>query len=188
MRPVSQPDEEDEILKGPALTPDGRLEERMDRVEPAFGQPAEPKLELAEVAPKKFEPRIENFRDAPVKRTSGATKAVFALVALGIVLAVGLVVFKPNLDFVTRDLPTGVTEGSLLGDLELSGHEPVIVSSTPTGASVSIGGKVVGVTPWAGDNVWRGTVPVVIDAKGYQRWKGQLVGGKPQTLDVTLRR
>jgi eukaryotic-like serine/threonine-protein kinase len=183
---VSQPDEEDELSKGPSLSADGRLEQRMQRVEPAFGPPPEEKLELAEVAPRKPEPRIENFREDPrPKSLPLAVKVVFALLALGVVVLVAFLVLKPNLDV---SLPTGVTESSLLAELGGGEHEPIIISSTPTGATVSIAGKAVGVTPWAGDNVWIGTVPVSIDAKGFKRWEGQLVGGKAQTLDITLKR
>lgn len=185
---VSEPDEKDELFGGPSLSADGRLEQRMGAVEAAssaepFAPPPEPELELAERGPKATRaPEILDFRPAP-RRMGGAAKAMIALVALGVVLLVAFIVFKPTLDAPTRD---GVSAPTVLDQLNLGERHPVMIDSTPGGAKLTIDGVVVGETPWAGDNRWTGEVRVVVQARGYKPWEGVLSGGQPVTLNVTL--
>lgn len=187
---MSQPEEDDDqLLKGPSLSADGRLEERMQRVEPAGGPGALPvtdaPLELVERAPKVLEPRVEEFRAPAPARRSRAPLIVGGLLAVGVALLVTFLVVKPKR---VPEVPFGVSDSSVLGELGLVEQQPIIISSTPTGATVTIGERTVGTTPWAGDNVWRGETPVILELKGYQRWEGKLEGGKPLTLDVHLKR
>jgi PEGA domain-containing protein len=65
----------------------------------------------------------------------------------------------------------------------------LLVLSEPSGATVLIGGAEVGVTPWAGDNVWpRTPLRVEVRKAGYKPWQGVTVGGTQATLEANLRR
>ncbi len=191
MAAVSDP-EEDELMNGPSLSADGRLEQRMQGVEPAFAPPAaftppvEPPLELAARSPQAIEARVQVFRDSARPRAvPGALKLVGLLGLLGAGLLAGFLYFQPRFH---AETPFGVTEPSLIDQLNLGEPQPLIISSTPSGASVSIAGQVVGQTPWAGDNRWTTQVPVRVELPGYQRWEGKLEPGKPRTLDVKLKK
>jgi len=187
MPPVTDEKDGDQILQGPAaLSADGRLEQRFGHVEPQGGPPREEeKLELAEVAPPVIEPRIERFRDAPPNRTrSWAIKLVIGALLTGIAALGALIVFKPNLHV---PLPDGVRESGLLDQLGTD-RPPLLISSEPTGATILIGGKKVGETPWAGENLWAGDTAVVLQLTGFRRWEGQIKGGQPATLDIRLKK
>ena len=65
----------------------------------------------------------------------------------------------------------------------------LLVLSQPTGATVLVGGAVVGATPWAGDNVWpKGPLRVEVRKAGYRSWEATVEGGVEQTVEATLRR
>jgi len=65
----------------------------------------------------------------------------------------------------------------------------LLVLSQPTGATVLIGGEVMGTTPWAGDNVWpKGRLRVEVRKAGYRTWETTVEGGVEQTVEATLRR
>ena len=188
MRAVTDEKDGDEILQGPAaLDASGRLEQRLRNVEPAGGppRPQEEKLELAEVAPPVIEPRIERFRDEPRNRSrSWAAKVVIGALVLGVVGLAALLHFKPKLDV---PIPDGVRESGLLEQLG-NDRPPVIITSVPSGATILIGGKNVGQTPWAGENLWVGDTPLILRLAGFQRWEGQIKGGDPVTLDIRLKK
>jgi eukaryotic-like serine/threonine-protein kinase len=65
----------------------------------------------------------------------------------------------------------------------------LVVLSEPSGATVLVGGTEVGVTPWAGDNVWPAE-PLRIEVRkaGYRPWVGMTVGGKQATMEASLKR
>jgi len=66
--------------------------------------------------------------------------------------------------------------------------KPMVVMSTPSGATLKIDGTRVGETPWAGDNHWHGAgVPYELSAEGYVPLKGTFEGDRELTLDVTLK-
>lgn len=185
---------DDELFKGPTLSADGRLE-RFDKVEKAVPLPTgpvprqdEPPLELASRQPKKVEARVEQFRQMPPsaveKRRRGAMIAVVVLLVMGIGGFAAFALFRPRLS----DLPFGVSETSLFDQLNSGEPIPVIISSTPTGAKLTIGTTVVGETPWAGENTWQGKTRVRLEAPGYKPWEGQLDGQKPITLDIELKK
>jgi hypothetical protein len=195
MPTVADPKSDDdgpELLSGPSMGADGRLErfQRMEAPVPIVSSPRpdEP-IELADVGPKKPEERIENFRDLPRTRAersrSGALKVVIALLVLAVVAGVALVVIKPRLDLPT---PDGVRDPTLLDQLNVGERSPIIISSVPTGAKVIIAGETVGETPWAADNRWVGRVKVRLQAPGYKPWDGEFDGDRPVTLDVKLKR
>ncbi len=181
------PKDDDELQKGPVLGADGTLEQRLARVEQPL-PPAAETLELADRAPKVVEERIECFRDeppAPAPRR-WPLKLVVALVALGAIALAALTVFKPNLE---TPPAMGVQVTSMLNEA-ISGQAapPIIISSTPTGATVFIDGQKRGQTPWAGDNRWVGETSVALKLAGYRPWEGKLRGGEPQTLDIQLKK
>lgn len=64
------------------------------------------------------------------------------------------------------------------------------VLSTPDGAQVRIGGKVVGNTPLMQENLYpRGVeVDVQVTMRGYKPWTGKLRGGEAVTLEAVLKR
>jgi len=65
----------------------------------------------------------------------------------------------------------------------------LLVLSEPSGAKVLVGGQEVGVTPWAGDNVWpSGPLHVEVRKAGYRPWSGTIEGGQQRTVQATLRR
>lgn len=189
---MTDPKDQDDILKGPAaLDANGRLEQRLDRVEQA-GVPApaapEGNLELTARAPKAIEQRVETYRAELRARNARpwALKLVIGALVAGLAGLGALLYFKPKLDLQTLD---GVREATILDELAAGGErEPIIISSTPSGATILIGGKAVGETPWAGENLWRGETPVVLKLAGYQPWQGKLQGGKPVTLDIRLKK
>ncbi|ATB42262.1 hypothetical protein CYFUS_007740 [Cystobacter fuscus] len=63
------------------------------------------------------------------------------------------------------------------------------IQSTPTGATVSVDGKVVGTTPLFIDNTYpEQSIPVRLTLKGYKPWKGTFTGSQPESLDIQLKR
>ncbi|HYV48586.1 MAG TPA: protein kinase [Myxococcaceae bacterium] len=64
------------------------------------------------------------------------------------------------------------------------------VLSTPDGAQVRIGGKVVGNTPLMQENLYpRGAeVEVQVTMRGYKPWTGKLRGGEAVTLEAVLKK
>lgn len=180
--------EPDEIGKsGPALSADGTLEGRFGRVESAGAQPEE-RLELADVAPRVREPRIEVFRPVQAARSPTqrlAFKFVLALALVGLLGLGALLYLQPKLD--AFEVPEGVRESTLFDSLGSSQH-PLIISSNPTGATIVIEGTTIGQTPWAGENRWVGSPKLVLRRPGYKDWQGTFTGDQPQTLDVQLKK
>ena len=190
---MTDPTDPDEILKGPAaLSAEGNLEQRMAKVEPA-GAPPDPErpsepIELAERAPPAIQERVDRYRAELRARSSRpwALKLVIASLVLGVGGLAALLHFKPKLELPTVE---GVRDATLLDELGAGGeHQPIIISSTPTGATIVIGGKTVGETPWAGENTWTGETSLILQFPGYRPWQGKLKGGQPQTLDIRLKR
>lgn len=179
---MSEPNDDD-LFKGPTLDADGKLENRFAKVESPAPATDEP-LELAERAPKVVEERVEQFREVPRQRRSGALMVVVGALVLGLAALAGFMVFKPSLP-----VPDGVHEVPLLREL-LGPRElpPLIISSEPSGATISVDGTVLGQTPWAGENRWVGEPKVVLQLNGFRAWEGKLTGGKAQTLDVRLKK
>ncbi|HZJ52649.1 MAG TPA: PEGA domain-containing protein [Myxococcaceae bacterium] len=66
----------------------------------------------------------------------------------------------------------------------------LLVLSEPAGATVLVAGTEVGLTPWAGDNVWPSREPLRIEVRkaGYQPWVGIALGGQQATLEANLRK
>jgi hypothetical protein len=192
IRGMPESDPPDPWQQGPTLNADGRLEGRVARIEPEGAGPLprpaeEPVLELAERAPKRPEPEHLGYRPPiPDVRRQRAVRLVLAAAIAGVVvLAAGLLVSRPA----PRGRPSvdTVHESSVIDQLLGGGPKaPAIITSEPAGATVTIGGQKVGVTPWAGDNVWTGDTPIVIESPGYRPWKGTLRGGEEVHLNARL--
>lgn len=144
-------------------------------VEPS--QPAPAPLEMVEYAPAAPQERIEVFRELPPEppRRTGLK------VMLGVLAVVGLAgyFFWPaNFKWAHALAPAP------------SAPQLLMVNSEPSGARVFIGRELVGETPWAGDNRWRGfdQVPVRLELKGHRTWEGTINGNEPSSLDVKLKK
>lgn len=191
-------DEEDAPFKGPALRPDGQITGRTPAAAPPEGLdarfgalelPRAPslELELVERAPKQVEPRVERFRDEPPpRRRSVGLKVAVVAGALGVALfSTFLLAPRPFLARVGLDRLRNDFE---LGPLSFRrAHLPLLVESTPPGATITIAGKVVGVTPWAGDNAWLDQAPITVALDGYAPWTGRLREGVEQKVNLTLK-
>ncbi|MCY1080789.1 serine/threonine-protein kinase [Archangium lansingense] len=64
------------------------------------------------------------------------------------------------------------------------------IQSQPEGATVVVDGTEIGTTPMVLDNTYASgqDIPVQLTLKGYKSWKGTFTGGKPESLEVRLRR
>lgn len=169
------------------MTPEGRLEGRLNRVEAPPAEPDEP-IELAErPKPKAYEEQ-QPYRAPHVSgRRSLALKIVIAAAVLGVALLVAALV-GPHARTPGKGGLEMVRDNTVVDSLLSGGTKaPLIVSSEPPGATITIGGAVVGKTPWAGDNTWDGNALVVIELPGYKKWTGKLRGGE-QTISANLQR
>jgi eukaryotic-like serine/threonine-protein kinase len=120
-------------------------------------------------------------------------KWVLRVALLGVVVAGGWVV-------VTGKLPLGKFSLDLLrsGSKKEEATEKrkgtpaptLLVLSDPSGATVLVGGAEVGVTPWAGDNVWPSKEPLRVEVRkaGYKPWVGLTQGGQQATLEANLKK
>ncbi|HEY0094600.1 MAG TPA: PEGA domain-containing protein, partial [Archangium sp.] len=64
------------------------------------------------------------------------------------------------------------------------------IQSQPEGATVTVDGTELGVTPMVLDNTYASgqDVPVQLTLKGHKPWKGTFSGGQPVDLNVRLKR
>jgi hypothetical protein len=180
----------DELLGGPSMDASGRLEGRFNNVEPpAAAPPQEERLELDARPRAPVEDRMQTYRAEAKARASRpwALKLVAAAMICGLLALGAFLYFKPKLELPA--VPDGVRPSGMIDELTAGADAaPIIISSTPTGATITIGGKTVGQTPWAGENHWVGQTAVTLKVPGYKTWEGKLEGGEPQTLDITLRK
>ena len=144
-------------------------------------------LELAERRPNAMAsdvpPPPNAYRDAPEKRsplvrvrTVGFVAGGMALLAAGFVLFPRLQLFEGH----TGGLAQG-TNGARTYVLQ--------ISSQPPGASVRIGGTVVGKTPFISENRYpKEDVEVQVVHAGFKPWKGSLRGSEDVDVMVRLKR
>jgi len=173
------------LTNRPALDATGRVvekERRPDRPVPAaaFEAPnaGDEELELARPARRAPNEWSEPapYRDDPGRpRSRGALIAVLVLLGLG-AAAAGAFMFFPTLQ---RKLPV---------NLPLGATASLVITSTPDGAAVVIDGQTVGVTPFAGDNRWRGRPKLELRLEGYETFRDSFDGGKTQNIAATLKK
>jgi hypothetical protein len=187
---MSEPDPDaPEFLKGdgPVLSAEGRVEgkvaDRIERIEPEGS--AGPPLELAPREPKPAEPTATAYR-SPVD--DARRRRAMRVVIAGLVLGLGLMAATLWGPRPTRQAQVDTVQDSTLLDQLVGGggRAPVVISSEPSGATVRIAGQKVGVTPWAGDNIWGGATEVVVDLPGYKPWKASIRGGEEAHLNARL--
>lgn len=68
------------------------------------------------------------------------------------------------------------------------GMRQVVVTSTPSGATVKYGANVLGTTPWAGDLPALTDVELEVSAPGFQAMKKVLPAGQTTPIEVSLKR
>jgi len=147
-------------------------------------RPADEPLELARTPqPRRYEePQPYRTPPPPPRRYTGWLLAGLLLV---VVAAIGAGVLVTR----RRAAQPGVRALSPVENLLHGGASAaLVVDSDPPGAEIRIEGRLVGVTPWAGDNGWRGEVMVELTKPGYQPWRGIFTGGHDTNLHATLRR
>lgn len=64
----------------------------------------------------------------------------------------------------------------------------VVVNSVPPGATVRVAGRVVGQTPWAGDQPGAAPFEVEVSAPGYEAWTTTLQPGAPASVEAKLKK
>jgi PEGA domain len=188
---MSEPDDVPEFLKGggPVINADGHVEgkvsERIERIEQLPEAPSDAPLELQARAPKPSEPMPSAYRDPVVDlRRRRALRVVIAALVLGCgLIAATLFAPKPTRQALVDTVRDSTVLDQLAGG---GGRAPLVISSEPSGATVRIAGEKVGVTPWAGDNVWEGATAVELQLPGYQPWKGSIRGGEEAHLNARL--
>lgn len=174
-----------EFLKGgPALGADGKLEGRLSRIE-ADGPPPDNsvQLELEVRPPKRPDGEPTAYREPTLlpSQRLGLRLIAVALAAGVALLVAGLATSRPS-------RPGEVVRSNTFLDSLLAQGAPhaVVIISEPPGATVKIAGQAVGVTPWAGDNLWADDTPVVLELPGFKPWKGTLSGGREVHLKARL--
>jgi hypothetical protein len=161
---------------------------------------APPPLELAyPTRPAEAPPPPVFAPPPPVQSPRTRSRWPFVLLALVVVAACGLffggaLVVQELRQLAQQRLSEALTASrqqgpSVLEQLPKLGETPpVVITSEPDGATIRVGGEVVGVTPWAGDNVWSGEQPVVLELRGYRPWQSSLQGGREVRLSARLTR
>lgn len=63
---------------------------------------------------------------------------------------------------------------------------PLVVLCEPDGATVKLGGKIVGTCPWAGENTWTEPIDVEVTLPGYHPWRHTVTAGAEAHLTAKL--
>lgn len=179
---MPKPKDSGEWLAGrPQLDASGRVIDRQQAggaPPPAAFEPpkmSEAELQLAR-APRKPGTWVDAapYRDDPGRR--GPSRALAAVIVLA-VLGAGAVAAFMLFPTLQRKLPLPVTPAKAL-----------VVSSTPEGAQVVVEGAVIGTTPYAGDNRWKGRPKLELRLPGYDTFRDSFEGGKDQSIAATLKK
>jgi PEGA domain len=122
------------------------------------------------------EKRNVEYQDQPPYRHVSDSKKQSRVwiipVMLVVVLGVGAVV--------------SVLKPALFSTFQSSGA--LVILSEPSGASISIGTQQLGLTPWAGNNIWSGNQKVTLQLKGYKSMTKAFDGKKEVTVSFELER
>lgn len=182
-----EPDDDDAWLQtGAQLDADGKVVGQVRRPDvharaDELGSANEAPLELAERAPKPPEEPYDapTYRDEADPGAAGRRRRRAALVAAAfMVLAIATLVAFGLMPSVQRHVPE-----------QLNGHKPtMLIMSEPSGAAVRIGGKLVGQTPYAADNLYTGTQQLELSLPGYASFKASFEGDSPVQLSATLKK
>lgn len=200
-RPVAPPSPAPP-MPGASLLDDPAWEPGFHPTPPAAGMPARASgLELAERAPP---PTASDYApprpEKPFFRASSSIRWgrwLFRLVLIGALLAGTWAVVEGkialgrfSLDILktaSKPKPQSTTREEEATKRVPTPAPTLLVLSAPSGAKVFVAGAEVGVTPWAGDNVWPDQpLKVEVRMAGYQPWVGMTQGGKQATLEAEL--
>lgn len=158
----------------------------------AFRAPDYESLELAhpvrhaDRAPEETQALPANFVGESTRRRK---RGIFIAAAAVLVIAGAAVLALPALKSsnLRASLPRAVSE--LPFGLAQPPAGLLLIDSEPGGATVIVGGKNIGTTPIAMDNVWPvGSVEIEVRKKGYKPWTGVFQGRDATQLNVTLKR
>ena len=182
--------------KGPTLSADGTLEGRMSRVEPAPASGAfspvasDQPLALVLKSPRPLAPLTGTAEPAAASKRSPMLLVAGAFGLGLLILAIALV----------RDVVTGPPEARAAIEAEPDGVRPLenvetllpstsrgqaMIDSEPSGAQVWAFGRMIGITPWAGDNRF-GSTEIELRLDGYKTWRGQVPDQDDAKLAVKL--
>lgn len=171
---------------GPRLSPEGVVEGKPATPvsAPAESQPEEPPLELAERPrpPRAVAPALSSTAGvAGDTRRRWWTLVAAASFSAGLLL-LGYAALRPT----PRPLaPVVVPE--LVRDAIPALGPPLVIDSTPSGAEiVAPDGRVLGVTPWGGNNPFLVEATVTLRRPGFRPGLLRVQGAREQTLHVTL--
>ncbi|MGO8969571.1 MAG: PEGA domain-containing protein [Myxococcaceae bacterium] len=177
MEPPEKDEDEFEPL-GPAMDASGQLEGQSGAAPRAPLRHRPPRAEPLELAERPPRPETDFVPPPPPPKPrlpsgGGTGGPALVLLLLAIAGAGGWYFFLRSKTPANR-VPVAVV---------------VFITSEPLGASVSVEGTPVGVTPWAADNIWPpGPVNVTVARPGYRPWSGTFHGGRPARLEVRLQR
>lgn len=180
---------------GPALSADGTLEGRIERLE----RIEEPQPRIEPEAPLELDVRAPSASEA-AERVAAAAKALRRrprrkTVAMGVVIAgvvVGVAIIGVSLLLKpvvraerqaatplrvadTREEaidPVTFDESTELPTFDFGSESALVIDSQPQGAEVRINGELVGVTPWAGDDRFGNAPRVELKRSGFAPWVG----------------
>ncbi|HVP60592.1 MAG TPA: PEGA domain-containing protein [Myxococcaceae bacterium] len=184
---------QDSLLHDPAYEP--TVISLPPRVHPVADRPEQ--VELAERTPP---PTVSDFApprpEKPVRYSTPDIRWgrwILRAAVLGVVVAAGWVVATgklPTWSGFSFDLLKSEPKQEEVKEKRVGTPAPtLLVLSDPAGATVLVGGAEVGVTPWAGDNVWpKEPLRVEVRKAGYKPWVGLTMGGQQATLEANLRK
>ncbi len=184
---------EDSLINDPAYEPtlvspsrQGAPFHRTERVELAERRPAPAESDFVPPQP---EPAVR-FTAPDIRWGRWLLRAAIAalVVAGALVAARGSISWLQGLSF--PGLGPGEAKEAKQEKRVGTPAPTLLVLSEPPGATVLVGGTEVGVTPWAGDNVWppKEILRIEVRKAGYQTWTGLTMGGQQATLQANLRR
>jgi hypothetical protein len=181
--------DEPEFPAGSALRADGTLEKRPQPEGSPPVTPVEPQPEKALELATRPAPRAYTaptaYRADPQQPRRWVPVLLGGFVVAGFAIAGAAMLFTPaSVPRVPEiELPTALRDALP----ELAGP-PVVILSEPSGATVRAPTGVLGVTPWAGNNVFLTDTELTLTLPGYQPTKLVLPGAKEAHLSVTLKR
>lgn len=181
------------LLDDPAYEPTvisipPRVRDVADRPTPVeLAETRPPPMSSDYVAPRAEKPPRFGSPDIPWGKWLLRVALLAVVVAGGWVVVTGkLPLGKFSLDL----LRSGSKKEEVTEKREGTPAPTLLVLSDPSGATVLVAGTEVGVTPWAGDNVWPSKEPLRVEVRkaGYKPWVGLTQGGKQATLEANLKK
>jgi serine/threonine protein kinase len=186
---------------GPVMDASGKVERDTPlRAAPVRRAPApvvEEKLELMERPAKESTAATQFDAEAPmagidvvraaarIQPRGGIGKWAVLLLLVVAVVGAGAVLYVPRFNQQAQDnLPK-----ALAAKVPQIRTRVLNIQSEPSGASVSVNGSQVGVTPFIAENLYPATeLEVTVTMRGYRTWKGKIRGGEDIELSANLQK